>query len=81
MDVARVTAQGRVTVPKAVRDALHLRAGDNLSFRVEGGHAVITKVPDFIGLAGTVDVPPSAHSTTWADVVARTRAARAAARR
>ena len=35
IDIATVTAKGQVTVAKAVRDALGLRQGDRLSWRVE----------------------------------------------
>jgi antitoxin PrlF len=36
-EFATVTAKGQVTVPKAVRDALGLRQGDQLSWIVEDG--------------------------------------------
>lgn len=46
MDVAaRVTSKGQVTVPKAVRDALGIEAGDEIVFRVEGRHAVLAAHP------------------------------------
>jgi AbrB family looped-hinge helix DNA binding protein len=37
---ARVTSKGQVTVPKAVRDALGIREGDEVVFHVEGNRAV-----------------------------------------
>ena len=37
MDVATLTAKGQVTVPKAVREALGLRQGDQLSWELEDG--------------------------------------------
>ncbi|GMU47772.1 MAG: hypothetical protein AMXMBFR26_25540 [Porticoccaceae bacterium] len=32
---ATLTSKGQVTIPKAVRDALHLRTGDRLDFILE----------------------------------------------
>ena len=50
---ARVTSKGQVTVPKAVRDALGIREGDEVVFHVEGNRAVLTRTPDFLALAGS----------------------------
>ena len=37
LEVATLTAKGQVTVPKAVREALGLQRGDQLSWEVEDG--------------------------------------------
>lgn len=82
MDVAaRVTAKGQVTVPKAVRDALGITEGDEVVFRVEGNRAVVARTPDFLELAGTVQVPAATRNVAWDDVIRRTRSDRAAKRR
>lgn len=82
MDVAaRVTSKGQVTVPKAVRDALGIRAGDELLFRVKGQRAVLARTPDFLSLAGSVEVPADKRTAGWDEVLKRTRAARSAKRR
>jgi len=82
MDVAaRVTSKGQVTVPKVVRDALGIKDGDEVVFRVEGQRALLAKTPDFLELAGTVTVPAVKRSTAWDEVIRRTRTERAAARR
>lgn len=39
MQVAKITSKGQVTIPKTVRDALHLHTGDKLEF-------IITKSRD-----------------------------------
>lgn len=82
MDVAaRVTSKGQVTVPKAVRDALGIAEGDELVFRVEGDRAVVARTPRFLELAGSVDVPAAKRNVAWDEVLRRSRASRASARR
>ena len=82
MDVAAtMTSKGQITVPKVVRDALGLAAGDQVVFRVEGDRAVLARTPDFLALAGTIAVEVDARPTAWDDVRRSTRAARAATRR
>jgi AbrB family looped-hinge helix DNA binding protein len=78
---AKVTSKGQVTVPKAVREALGIREGDEVVFRVEGNRAVLARTPDFLDLAGTVQIPAAKRNVAWDDVIRRTRVARAARRR
>lgn len=78
---ARVTSKGQVTVPKAVREALGIRDGDELIFRVEGNRAVLARTPEFLTLAGSIRVPAAKRNVAWDEVIRRTRSARAAARR
>jgi antitoxin PrlF len=78
---ARLTSKGQVTVPRSVREALGLCAGDAVIFRVEGDHAVIAKTPDLLALAGSVIVPAAKRGTPWDQVLEHARAARASKRR
>ena len=78
---ARLTSKGQVTIPKRVREALDLHAGDELLFRVERTRAVVAKTPDFLNLAGSVPVAAGKRGTAWDDVIRRTRAERASSRR
>jgi AbrB family looped-hinge helix DNA binding protein len=73
---AKVTSKGQVTVPKAVRDALDIKEGDDVVFRVEGKRAVLAKTPDFLSLAGSIDIPRGRRNAAWDDVIRKTRAAR-----
>lgn len=78
---ARVTSKGQVTVPKAVRDALGIKEGDEVIFRVEGNRAVLARTPEFLTLAGTIRVPAAKRNVAWDAVIRRARSDRAAARR
>ena len=63
---ARVTSKGQVTIPKTVRDALELREGDEVLFRVERSRALIAKTPSLLDLAGSVPVPAgTAERSGW----------------
>jgi len=78
---ARVSSKGQVTVPKAVRDALGIKQGDEVVFRVEGNRAVLARTPDFLTLAGSIRVPAAKRSTAWTEVIRKTRVVRASSRR
>ena len=81
MDVyARVSSKGQVTIPRAVREAMSIREGDDVLFRVEGQRAMITRIPDLMELAGSVNVPAAKRGTSWDEVLRQTRRARAAAK-
>jgi AbrB family looped-hinge helix DNA binding protein len=78
---AKVTTKGQVTVPKVVRDALGIKDGDEVVFRVEGNRAVLARTPDFLELAGSIKVPAAKRNVAWDDVIRRTRTARTSAGR
>ena len=44
MELATLTAKGQLTVPKAVREALGLQQGDQLSWELEGGSVRVRAV-------------------------------------
>lgn len=78
---AKLSSEGQLIVPKAVREALGLNVGDELVFRVEGNRAVMSRTIDFLGLAGSIEVPAARCNAAWDDVIRRTRAARSGKRR
>jgi antitoxin PrlF len=43
MSTATVTSKGQITIPKEVRDALHLRAGHRLDFEVRADGNVLVR--------------------------------------
>ena len=79
MDIgARMTSKGQITVPKSVREALDLREGDQVVFRVESGRAILAKTPSFLDLAGSVPVPAGKRGLRWSQIREQSRRARAA---
>lgn len=79
MDVAaRISSKGQITIPKSVREALGLREGDQVVFRlIEGERAVLARTPDLLGLAGSVPVPAKARGLSWNEIRQRAWAAQA----
>jgi antitoxin PrlF len=75
---AKVTSKGQVTVPKTVRDALGIKHGDQVVFRVEDDQVVLSRTPGFPDLAGAAKAPTPQCNAEWDDVVRTTRAARTA---
>lgn len=56
MPSATITSKGQVTIPKAVRDRLHLESGDRLLFRVRDDDVIEVEpeTVDLSALAGSV---------------------------
>lgn len=42
-EIGTVSTKGQVTVPKDIREALHIRAGDKLVFDLEGGDRALMR--------------------------------------
>ena len=59
MSVATVTSKGQVTIPKPVREALEIHAGDRLSFnvRADGTLEVHLVTGDLRKLQGMLEAP------------------------
>ncbi len=49
---SKLTTKAQTTIPLPVRTALHLAAGDELAYRIEGDHVIVTKAA-----RGAVDDP------------------------
>ena len=78
---ARVRSKGQITIPRAVREALSIKQGDTVLFRVDGRRATIARIPDLLELAGSVSVPAGKRGAPWDEVLRETRRKRAVARR
>ncbi|MGF9563424.1 AbrB/MazE/SpoVT family DNA-binding domain-containing protein [Neorhizobium sp. JUb45] len=61
---ATLSAKGQVTIPKEMREALNLRAGDQLIYSVMDGEVIVTpKNIDFKDLAGFLGDAPNGSAT------------------
>ena len=73
-----ITSKGQVTLPKPIRDQLHLRPGDKIDFTLEGDGLRVTPVTASVTqLKGMVPKPTAPVSLEEIDAAI----ARAAARR
>ncbi|MGE7367735.1 AbrB/MazE/SpoVT family DNA-binding domain-containing protein [Neorhizobium sp. NPDC001467] len=61
---ATLSAKGQVTIPREMREALNLRAGDQLIYSVVDGEVIMTpKNIDLKDLAGFLGAPPNGPAT------------------
>lgn len=51
--LATVTTKGQVTIPKEIRDLLHIRSNDKVDFIVEGDRVLMAPVKTLLGFPGT----------------------------
>ncbi len=82
---ARLTSQGQITVPKAIRDALGARPGDEIEFVPRNGELLIEVRPkrsvlDFAGIASHAAATIPATADEIDDLIERGMAQAAVAR-
>jgi AbrB family looped-hinge helix DNA binding protein len=63
MNTATMTSKGQITVPKEVRDALHLEPGTQMTFRLteNGGVELRPRSWDTSKMKGMIKPPPGVH--------------------
>jgi len=42
--VSKLTSKGQATIPKAIRNVLQIKPGDQIAFQVKDGHVEISRV-------------------------------------
>ena len=53
MPMSTMTSKGQVTIPKEVREKLHIKPKDRITFTVDGDHAILHAIHgDILGLKG-----------------------------
>ncbi len=45
MDIAKISAKGQVSIPRTVREAAHLTAGDHIGFEIREHEIVLIPIP------------------------------------
>ncbi len=60
MITSKITSKAQTTIPRAVREALHVKDGDELAYKIERGRVILTKATQ-----ASVD-DPFATFTEWA---------------
>jgi len=46
----KISTKGQVSIPKRIRDALHLKPGDELDFRIESNNVVLIPYPETLSI-------------------------------
>jgi AbrB family looped-hinge helix DNA binding protein len=60
----KISPKGQITLPRELREALSLRAGDELVYTIVGDRVLVTpKNVDFNDLAGLLGAPPKGRAT------------------
>lgn len=52
--LATVTSKGQVTIPKEIRDLLHIRTNDKVDFVFDGARVLMAPVKTLLDLRGAV---------------------------
>lgn len=79
MSVSTITSKGQTTIPKEVRDRLHLHAGDRLEFIIRDDTVVLRAASrDVRDLKGFLPKPKKAVTIEQMNAAIRKRAARGA---
>ena len=58
-----MTSKGQITIPKAIREHLHLRVGDTVAFTLEDGKVIVSPITLPVqSLKGLIAAPSQAVS-------------------
>lgn len=52
--LSTVTSKGQVTIPKEIRDLLHIRSNDKVDFVLDGDRVLLVPVKTLLDLRGAV---------------------------
>ena len=52
MIISKLTSKAQTTIPRSVRSALGVAAGDEIAYVIEAGRVILTKAPARVGQDG-----------------------------
>ncbi|MFD0895537.1 AbrB/MazE/SpoVT family DNA-binding domain-containing protein [Luteolibacter ambystomatis] len=58
MTHSTITSKGQTTLPSQIREALHLKPGDRISYEIQGDAVVIRHQPGAMAVFGTLKSAP-----------------------
>ena len=70
--LSTVTSKGQVTIPKEIRDLLHIRSNDKVDFVLDGERVLLVPVKTLLDLRGAV---PTGGKDDFSKERARAKAA------
>ena len=76
MTHSTVTSKGQTTLPAPIRRALHLKAGDRITYEIQGDSVVIRPQPGVMAVFGALKPPPGKSGVPFEEERAKAREAR-----
>ena len=74
MSISTLTSKGQITVPKDVREVLHLRPSDKVLITIENDHAVLRPIHgNILDIGGSIKLPPGEKPIDFKKVREKTR--------
>ncbi len=70
---AKITSEGKITIPEEVREALGAKDGDNLIFEVENGAARVRVEKDPVSFADYEGAWREGEGKSWEEIVEEIR--------
>ena len=64
METSKITTKGQVTIPKEIRERVHLQPGDEVEFTLEGEKVVMQKrgaKERYMATCGAIKMTPNQH--------------------
>ena len=78
MTHSTITSKGQTTLPASIRRALHLKAGDRISYEIQGDSVLIRPQPGAMAVFGALKPPAGKAGISFEEAREQSREARVA---